>query len=106
MAKGFASAIGQVQQASAVDPSQAPQALQQLTQILHVVAGVHNEATYQAAKQMFEQQAGGKVKLTPHYNKTEVDNFKKILIKGIQHLQGAQPQAAPQQSAAPAPQEV
>lgn len=112
MKQGFAGALGApVAAAQQGDPQQA---LQQLTQMLQMVSGIHNEATYQQAKQQFAQAGGDPKTLTPHYKKLEVDNFKKVLIKGIQHLQGAgqQPQGMqppqahpPQQSAAPAPQE-
>lgn len=112
MAKGFAGALGAPQ--AAAQGGNPQQALQQLTQMLHMVSGIHNEATYQAAKQQFAQAGGDPKTLTPHYKKLEVDNFKKVLIKGIQHLQGAaqqQPQGMPpqqaqppQQSAAPTPQ--
>jgi hypothetical protein len=113
MAKGFAGALGAPQQTAAQGNPQ--QAMQQLTQMLHMVSGIHNEATYQAAKQQFAQAGGDPKTLSPHYKKLEVDNFKKVLIKGIQHLsggaqqqpQGMQPPQAqpPQQSSAPAPQE-
>lgn len=103
MKQGFAGALGA--------PQGNPQeALQQLTQILHVVSSVHNEATYQVAKQQFAQMGGNASELSPHYKKLEVDNFKKILIKGINHLADSQPQQ-PQQglsgalTQAPAPQE-
>jgi hypothetical protein len=112
MKQGFAGALGAPM--AAAQQGNPQQALQQLQQMLHMVSGIHNEATYQAAKQQFAQAGGDPKTLTPHYKKHEVDNFKKVLIKGIQHLQGAgqqqpqgmqPPQAAPQQSAAPAPQE-
>ncbi len=103
-AQGFAGALGAP--AAAAQGGNPQQALQQLTQMLHMVSGIHNEATYQQAKQQFAQAGGDPKTLSPHYKKLEVDNFKKVLIKGIQHLQGAaQPQQTPpQQSAAPAPQ--
>lgn len=99
--QGFASALGAPQQ-----PQGNPQqAVQQLTQMLHMISGIHNEKTYQMAKQQFGQMGGDPTKLTKNYNKHEVDNFKKVLIKGINHLVGMapQPQApqAPQQPIAP-----
>lgn len=102
--QGFAGALGGAPSQGA-NPQQAPQALQQMTQILHMVSGIHNEHTYQAAKQQFGQMGGDPSKLSQHYNKHEIDNFKKVLIKGINHLVGMAPQpqapTAPQQPIAP-----
>lgn len=104
MTKGFAGALGGAPQ-QALNPAQAPQAMQQLQQMLKIVSGIHNEHTYQAAKQQFAQMGGDPGKLTKNYNKHEIDNFKKVLIKGMNHLVGMAPQqqapAAPQQPIAP-----
>lgn len=98
--QGFAGALGGGQ------PQGNPQqAAQQLTQILHVVSGIHNEKTYQLGKQQFAQMGGDPSKLSKNYSKHEIDNFKKVLIKGLNHLVGMAPQpqapAQPQQPIAP-----
>lgn len=111
MKQGFASALGGAPQGNP------QQAVQQLTQMLQLISGIHNEHTYQAVKSQFEQ--AGVKGLTKTYKKHEVENCKKILIKGINHLMGMTQQqqatqapqqpaapggAAPMQSSAPAPQ--
>ncbi len=119
MAKGFAGAIGGTQQQQAPQHDANPQqALQQVTQLLRLVSGIHNQATFTVAKQQLEQM--GQKMDTSHYDKAEVEHSKKMLVKVIEHLQGQIPQntppAAPQnasggmagalaQSQAPTPQE-
>lgn len=101
--QGLAGALGaQPQMASS---QQAPQALQQLTQMLHMVSGIHNEKSYQQVRQQFAQMNGGAdSRISKNYSKHEVDNFKKLLIKGINHLVGMAPQPqAPQAPQAPQP---
>lgn len=71
-------------------------AMQEIDQLLMIVSGVKDEATYQAAKQQYAEMGGDPSELTPNYDPEEVAQFMQMLVQAKQELGGMnkQPMAA------------
>ena len=60
-------------------------AVAEIDNILSIVSGITDEASYQAAKQQYAQMGGDMEELSPSYNQAEIEDLKGVLM----HLKDA-----------------
>lgn len=82
------------------DPAQLDQAHSQIDQLLQIISGIKDQASYDDAKKQYQQMGGDASDLPEKYDPAEVQQFAQQLISAKQQMSGG---AAPQTAQA-APQ--